>query len=97
MKAILLQIHIKKRRKQDLDNIDIQQLVTKTEGYSGADIEGVVKEAIEQAFTQDASGVTTEHILTAIKNTASLSVIMKDEIEAMSKEYKDRHFKNASY
>lgn len=93
----IFQIHIKKRRKQDLDNIDIQQLVTKTEGYSGADIEGVVKEAIEQAFTQDASGVTTEHILTAIKNTASLSVIMKDEIEAMSKEYKDRHFKNASY
>ena len=100
-RAKIFQIHIKKR-KQPVDSIDIQSLAKETEGYSGADIEGVVKEAVEQAFVEQLSTVkpspiTTNHILTAIKNTASLSKIMKEEIETMSKEYTDRHFKNASY
>ena len=92
----IFRIHIKKRREQDLKNINILELAEKTDGYSGADIEGVVKEAVEWAFTQDASAVTTEYILKAINNTKSLSVIMDKEIKEMSKEYEKRHFKNAS-
>ena len=95
-RAKIFQIHIGRRRPKDLPNIDIPKLAKATEGYSGADIEGVVKDAIEQAFTKDLPQVTTDIILQAIKGTASLSVIMKDQIEKMSKEYKDRHFKNAS-
>ncbi len=95
-RAKIFQIHIGRRRPNDLPNIDIAKLAKATEGYSGADIEGVVKDAIERAFTQDMPQVTTDIILQAINDTASLSVIMKDQIEKMSKEYKDRHFKNAS-
>lgn len=95
-RAKIFEIHLGRRRPKDLPNIDIVKLAKSTEGYSGADIEGVVKDAIETAFTQDMPAVTTDTVLTAIKNTASLSVIMKDKIEKMSKEYKDRHFKNAS-
>lgn len=95
-RAKIFEIHLGRRRPRDLPNIDIVRLAKATEGYSGADIEGVVKDAIETAFTHDLPAVTTDTVLTAIKNTASLSVIMKEQIEKMSKEYKDRHFKNAS-
>lgn len=90
----IFDIHIKKRRKNA--KIDIAQLVSKTNGYSGADIEGVVKEAVESAFANKKSELSTEDILEAIKNTNSLSVIMKDSLDKMKKEYEDRKLKNAS-
>lgn len=68
----------------------------KTEGFSGADIEGVIKDAIETAFADDKDAVQTEDILGAIENTHSLSEIMKDEIEHLAKVYESRKFKNAS-
>ena len=92
----IFSIHIAKRRKQDLPNINLSALVQKTEGYSGSDIEGVVKDAIEAAFTQDSPALTTDLLLKAIESTASLSEIMKDAIEKMAKVYKERRFKNAS-
>ena len=73
----IFEIHISKRRKQDIVGIDVGKLVSKTSGYSGADIEGVVKEAVEYAFTEGADALTTEHILKVINNTNSLSVIIK--------------------
>lgn len=92
----IFRIHIGKRRKQDLKNIDLSQLVKKTEGFSGADIEGVVKDAIETAFADDKPSINTNDVLEAIKNTHSLSEIMKDALDRMKKEYETRKFKNAS-
>lgn len=92
----IFEIHIRKRRPDDLKNIDISKLVEKTRGYSGADIEGVVKEGIESAFIRQKKSVTTEDILEAIGSTHSLSEIMKDDIAKLEKEYKDRKFKSAS-
>lgn len=92
----IFEIHIKKRRPDDLGNIDIEKLVENTKGYSGADIEGVVKEGIESAFINQKDSVTTDDILEAIGLTHSLSEIMKDDIAKLEKEYKDRKFKSAS-
>ncbi len=92
----IFEIHISKRRKSDLSSIDIDKLVSKTEGYSGADIEGVVKDAVENAFADDKLNLTTDYILTAINNTHSLSEIMKESLNKLSKEYENRKFKNAS-
>lgn len=92
----IFEIHIAKRRKQDMAQIKLSDLVSKTAGYSGADIEGVVKEAVECAFADGKDAVTTEDILAAIKNTNSLSVIMKEPLEKMKKEYEQRKLKNAS-
>ncbi|MBR3723474.1 MAG: AAA family ATPase [Selenomonadaceae bacterium] len=92
----IFEIHIKKRRKDDLANIDIQKLVNKTEGYSGADIEGVICDSVEEAFSKEKDALTTEDILTAIQNTHSLSEIMKESLDKMSKLYRERKFKNAS-
>ena len=92
----IFSIHIKRRRPKDLANIDIKKLADKTEGYNGADIEGVVKDSVEEAFSKDEEHVTTDGILKAIKNTHSLSEIMKDSIKKMSDLYESRKFKNAS-
>ena len=89
-------IHINKRRPQDLKYIKISDLISKTKGFSGADIEGVIKDAIESAFADEKDKVTTEEILNAIENKHSLSEIMKDALDKMAKEYEDRKFRNAS-
>lgn len=67
-----------------------------TEGYSGADIEGVIRESVENIFVEDKSVLETEDILTVIKETHSLSELMKDELEKSKKEYEKRNFKKAS-
>ena len=82
--------------KKDLAAIDISKLVEKSNGYSGADIEGVVKDAIENVFADDKKSLTTEDILNTMQNTHSLSEIMKKPLEEMNKEYQERKFKNAS-
>ena len=92
----IFEIHISKRRKSDLSSIDLDKLVDKTEGYSGADIEGVVKDAIENAFADDKPNISTDYIITAINNTHSLAEIMKDSLDKLSKEYQNRKFKSAS-
>lgn len=92
----IFRIHIAKRRKQDVKNIKIVDLVSRTEGFSGADIEGVVKDAVEMAFAERQNSVQTQDILDAIRNTHSLSEIMKESINKMAEEYKKRKFKNAS-
>lgn len=92
----IFEIHIKKRRKQDINSINIDALVSQTEGYSGADIEGVVTEGVESAFVKGSSSLTTDDILHCIKNTHSLSEIMKEPLEKMSKIYEERKFKKAS-
>lgn len=92
----IFEIHLGKRRRKDLKAIDIGKLVEATEGYSGADIEGVVSESIESAFVKGANGLTTNDILDCIHNTHSLSEIMRESLEEMSKIYEDRKFKKAS-
>lgn len=92
----IFKIHLSKRRAKDVASINIQNLVAKTSGFSGADIEGVVKDAIESAFSNDKDTVTTEDVLTAINNTHSLSELMKESLEKMQREYETRKFKNAS-
>lgn len=92
----IFEVHIKKRRPKDLSGIDIPKLVSKTEGYSGADIEGVVIDGVENAFCDDKDVVTTEYIEKAIKATTSLSEIMKDDLKKMKEEYTKRNLKKAT-
>ena len=92
----IFEIHIQKRRPQDLSKIDINALLDKTEGYSGADIEGVIRESVESAFAAHKAELATDDILQVIANTHSLSEIMKEPIQKMEKEYQNRKFKNAS-
>lgn len=92
----IFEIHLGKRRKADIGKIDISKLVLQTEGYSGADIEGVVGESIENVFVKGSSELTTKDILDCIHSTHSLSEIMKEPLKEMAKLYEDRKFKKAS-
>lgn len=92
----IFSIHIGKRRKNDLAKIDLDKLVKETKGYSGADIESVVRDSVEEVFADGRDSLTTEDILAAIKQTHSLSEIMKDSLDKMAKVYEERKFKNAS-
>lgn len=92
----IFEIHLTKRRKADVGNIDIGKLVSKTEGYSGADIESVVGESVESAFVKKMPQLTTEEIMNCIASTHSLKEIMEDQINQLSKLYEERKFKKAS-
>lgn len=92
----IFNIHINKRRAKDLKNIKTSELASKTQGFSGADIESVVKEAVETVFTNGKDEVEINDIIKAIENTNSISQIMKQSLEILQKQYKTRKFKNAS-
>ena len=92
----IFEIHISKRRSQDLNGIRVIDLVKKSKGFSGADIESVVKDAVESAFADGKNSIETQDIISAISNTHSLSEIMKEDLDKMTKEYESRKFKNAS-
>lgn len=92
----IFEIHIAKRRPSDKKKIRLTELTEKSKGFSGADIEGVVKDAVETAFADDKQSIDTNDILNAMKSTQPLSEIMRDTLENMEREYKKRKFKNAS-
>ncbi len=92
-----------KKRKQNLKKLDIDELVHETAGekgtpeYSGADIESIVKMAVESAFIrgeanksseankEDVSKVTQQDLLVAIKETTPIRRTMKEKIELQEK------------
>lgn len=92
----IFEIHINRRRKQDLGKINLDQLTEKTDGYSGADIEGVIKESIEKVYSDGGTELRTNDILEVIKNTHSLKELLKESLDTMEKVYEKGNFKNAS-
>ncbi len=90
----IFEIHFNKRGKLNL-NIDTIKLIKETEGYSGADIEAVVKESIENAFIKN-DNISTEKILEIIKKTKSISVTLKDKIKEIDENLKKFDMKEAS-
>ncbi|WP_044973335.1 AAA family ATPase [Ruminococcus sp. HUN007] len=93
----IFEIHIRKRRPADLSGIDVSALVGKSSGYSGADIESVVVEAVEDAFANKQDGLKTDNVLKIINSTKSLSDIMGEKIKNLRKFYSESgNFKNAT-
>lgn len=76
----ILEIHLKKRKKWK-KYMDIISLVKITDGYSGADLEAIVKDAIEHCFISDKKALTIEDLKNSQKNITSISVSLKEHIE----------------
>ena len=91
----IFRLHLKKRKKLSRD-IDTIKLLKETDGYSGADIEAVIKETVEQGFLTGKEKITTEYILAVIKETKPMSVSLKDKIEALRKSLAKIDVKNAT-
>ncbi len=96
----IFEIHLEKRGKLT-ENIDVSRLAEETEGYCGADIEEIVKDAVENIFileTEDEKEkeITTQDLIEAVKNIDSLTNILSDKIEVLKKSYKKFKVKSAS-
>lgn len=92
----IIKIHINKRRPQDLESVDINSIAKKMNGYSGADIESVIVETIENAFTSKQDKIDTKMIENVISSTKCLSDIMGKSLENLIKVFKENNYKNAS-
>lgn len=94
-RVAILQVHLKKRRK-DVGGIDLKKLAHETEGFSGADLEGVVKDAIELAFVEDKAAITTKRLLCSANRTVPLAKTMKDRIKEYEEKLREMQIKSAS-
>jgi len=78
----ILDLHLRKR-KQDPKNFDVDMLAKESEGFSGAELEHVIKDAMYVAFEAADKKLTQAMILREIKKTVPLSDAMKKEIDAV--------------
>ncbi len=81
-KEILSIVLSKKKRKPE--KFDLEKLAKESKGFSGAELEEAVKEAMFTAF-DEGEELRDEHILSAIKRTFPLSRTMGDTIENLRK------------
>lgn len=91
----IFEIHLRKRGKLS-KRVDTIKLLKDSEGFSGADIEAVVKESIEKSFISDQIELDTSILIQTIKNTRSLSETLKTKIEQMKKALEQYDMKSAS-
>lgn len=77
----IFKIHLQKRGWKP-EKFDIDDLATRTEGYSGAEIETIVNSAVIESYSQGRM-LTQEDLLEAKDLTVPLSVTMEDQIFAL--------------
>ena len=94
-RAAILKVHLKKRKKDD-PRIDVKQLARQTEDFSGADLEGVVKDAIENAFLEGESELDTGHLHRSMEKNKSHAMMMKGKAEEYRERFKKMGIRNAS-
>lgn len=84
----IIKIHLQRKRRKP-EQFDIETLAAKSKGFSGAELEEVVKEALFQAY-EDEEEIANEHILAAIEKTYPLSRTMHETITKMRQWTKSR-------
>jgi SpoVK/Ycf46/Vps4 family AAA+-type ATPase len=75
----IFKIHLQKR-KRNPEEFDLAKLAAATPGFSGAEIEACVVEALYDAFDDDKT-LTTEALVSAAHHTVPLSMTMRERIE----------------
>jgi SpoVK/Ycf46/Vps4 family AAA+-type ATPase len=100
-RASIFEAHLAKK---GISFDDYTTIAKKTKGYSGAEIEDIVKAVVEKRFinildNEDKAGsgfIDEKMFLTAIEETPPLSQTMNKELEEMRTFCKDRKFRDAS-
>lgn len=87
-RATILQIHLT-QRKQNPQHFDMVDLVTTTDGYSGAEIEQAVITALYNALYLK-KPLDTELLLDAIRSTVPLSISRREDLEVLRAIAKER-------
>lgn len=73
-------IHLRKRGR-DPENFSVDDMVAKSDKFSGAEIEASVIDAMNAAFADDGREVSTEDIVRSLEATQPLAVVAKEEID----------------
>ena len=82
----IFDIHLKnKNRDAKALNLDMKELVKKTEGFSGAEIEEVVNEALFNAYAEKQRDLQMNNLLECISATSPLSRTMAETISNLRK------------
>jgi len=84
----IFKIHLKKRGRNP-ENFSINDLAVFSDGFSGAEIESVIKKALFVAFAEDRD-ITTEDIIHQINQTVPLSKMREEEVKNLIAWAKDR-------
>lgn len=77
----IFRIHIAKRKRKPQD-FDIKQLAKESKGFSGAEIEQIVVSAMFASFHEERE-LEQKDLINEIKNTIPLSVMMREDIQAL--------------
>ncbi len=77
----IFSIHLRKVGR-DPKNYDINALARSSDGFSGAEIESVIQDALATAYDGEIE-LTDDHILTAINTTLPISKRRKEELDAL--------------
>ena len=64
----ILKVHATIKRKVPLGEIDFSKIAEQSEFFTGAELEALVKSAIDEAFIADSKKVTQKHFMTALEN-----------------------------
>jgi SpoVK/Ycf46/Vps4 family AAA+-type ATPase len=78
----IFNIHLTKRRSDDIARFDFPQLSKMSDGFSGAEIEQAIVAAMYEAFAQERE-FTQLDIIAAIKATLPLSRTMQEQVTAL--------------
>lgn len=74
----ILRIHLR-RRHQNPDDFDLDDLAERCRGYTGADMENAINEAMVTAFVNGAP-LGADHLVAAIEHTSPLRETLRDKV-----------------
>jgi SpoVK/Ycf46/Vps4 family AAA+-type ATPase len=81
-RADIFRVHLSKRGREPLA-FDLDQLARGSEGFSGAEIEAVVKMGLLDAFMDGEREVTTSDLLRRAQSIRPTSEVKREEIEEL--------------
>ena len=77
----IFKIHLKKR-KRDVDGLDLDKLAKASDGYSGAEIEQAIVSALHESF-ENKTKINTELLVKCVKASPPISVTMAEYVEQL--------------
>ena len=91
----ILGVHLEKRGVV-MEGIELTKLVARTAGFSGAGLEGVVKDAMEQAFVDGERKVAMEDLMDAIDGNRRHANMMESKAKELRDKYEEMAIRSAS-
>lgn len=82
-RAEILRIHLAKRKRESLKGIDLEDLAAAADGFSGAELEQTITDAMFEAFADEGREIKQADLAAAIKATVPLSRTMAPQVGAL--------------